>query len=75
MRLPTALLASLALAPAVAAPQDLADRHREVAGRILGRALVDEDAWRKLEHLTTRIGNRLGGSRASTGRSAGRPRA
>ncbi len=34
----------------------------DAAARILGRALVDEGAWRKLEHLTTRIGNRLSGS-------------
>ena len=38
------------------------DAHRETAGRILGRALVDEGAFRKLEYLTTRIGNRLSGS-------------
>jgi hypothetical protein len=37
---------------------------RDVAARILGRALVDEGAWRRLDHLTTRIGNRLSGSAA-----------
>jgi Zn-dependent M28 family amino/carboxypeptidase len=41
---------------------DEAAADRETAGRILGRALVDDGAWKKLEHLTTRIGNRLGGS-------------
>jgi hypothetical protein len=51
------------LPPAPAgAGDDPADRYREAAGRILGRALVDEGAWTKLEHLTTRIGNRLSGS-------------
>jgi hypothetical protein len=44
------------------AEDDPADRYREAAGRILGRALVDEGAWAKLEHLTTRIGPRLSGS-------------
>ncbi len=65
MRLPAALLLPwLAFMPAVAvaAPRDLAGHDRDVAGRILGSALVDEGAWRKLEHLTTRIGNRLSGS-------------
>jgi hypothetical protein len=34
----------------------------DAAERILGRALVDDGAWRRLEHLTTRIGHRLSGS-------------
>ena len=46
----------------VGAEDDPTDRYRETAGRILGRALVDEGAFRKLEHLTTRIGHRLSGS-------------
>lgn len=29
---------------------------------MLARALADDGAWRKLEHLTTRIGHRLSGS-------------
>jgi carboxypeptidase Q len=41
--------------PRVAAPGD-------PAAAILGRALVDDGAWRKLEYLTTRIGHRLSGS-------------
>lgn len=57
-----ALAALLGAFPAAAGPDDPADRYREVAGRILGRALVDEGALRKLEHLTTRIGHRLAGS-------------
>jgi Zn-dependent M28 family amino/carboxypeptidase len=49
----------LLLAGAVpATPAEPADP----AARILGRALVDDGAWRKLEHLTTRIGHRLSGS-------------
>ena len=62
MRLRTALASALAFLPALASPQSLADQYRAVAGRVLGRALVDEGAWHKLDHLTTRIGNRLSGS-------------
>jgi hypothetical protein len=40
----------------------LTERYREPAGRILAAALADEEGWRKLEHLTTRIGHRLSGS-------------
>jgi Zn-dependent M28 family amino/carboxypeptidase len=57
-----AAAALLALSPAARGQDDPADRYRDVAGRILGRALVDEGAFRKLEHLTTRIGHRLSGS-------------
>jgi hypothetical protein len=57
-----ALAALLGTFPAAAAPDDAAERYRETAGRILGRALVDKGAWKKLEHLTTRIGHRLAGS-------------
>ncbi len=56
------LAALLAFPAAARAQDDPADRYRDAAGRILGRALVDEGAWRKLEYLTTRIGHRLGGS-------------
>ena len=34
----------------------------EVAGRIIGAALVDDGAWHKLAWLTDRIGARLSGS-------------
>jgi Zn-dependent M28 family amino/carboxypeptidase len=65
-RLPRLLVPLAALlpltAPAARAQDDPADRYREAAGRVLGRALVDEGAWKKLDHLTTRIGNRLSGS-------------
>jgi len=58
---PAAALALLLAAPAQA-QDDPAARYRETAGRVLGRALVDEGGWAKLEHLTTRIGHRLSGS-------------
>lgn len=68
--MPSPLLVRLALAPSLAlalspkapAADDPAAPYRETAGRILGRALVDEGAWARLEHLTTRIGSRLSGS-------------
>jgi Peptidase family M28 len=61
-RFALALAALLAFSPGARAQEDLADRYRDPAGRILGRALVDEGVWKKLEHLTTRIGHRLSGS-------------
>ncbi|HSD25693.1 MAG TPA: peptidase M28 family protein, partial [Vicinamibacteria bacterium] len=63
-RLPRLAVAAalLAVAAAAGAEDDPAERYREAAGRILGRALVDEGAFVKLEHLTTRIGHRLSGS-------------
>jgi Iap family predicted aminopeptidase len=36
--------------------------YREVAGRLLGAAMVDRTGYDKLAYLTTRIGNRLSGS-------------
>jgi len=67
MRVPAAALAlALLLAPArttaAEAPPADADRYRDPAARLLGRALVDQGAWSRLEHLTTRIGHRLSGS-------------
>jgi Zn-dependent M28 family amino/carboxypeptidase len=58
----SALAALFALSAAAGAQDDPADRYRDTAGRVLGRALVDEGAWKRLEYLTTRIGNRLSGS-------------
>lgn len=67
--LPTFLLVSLlatvnlsAGEPAAADPATLTAAYREPAGRILGAALVDEQAWARLRHLTTVIGHRLSGS-------------
>jgi hypothetical protein len=51
-----------ALAVLAAAAPALPGDAQDPADRILGRALVDGGAWRKLEHLTTRIGHRLSGS-------------
>jgi hypothetical protein len=42
--------------------QELAASYRETSRQLLARALADEGAWHKLEHLTTRIGHRLSGS-------------
>lgn len=56
------LLAALGLGARPRAQGSLTERYRDTAGRILGAALVDQDGWRKLEHLTTRIGHRLSGS-------------
>ncbi len=56
------LLAAVGLDSRGAAQTSLTERYRETAGRILGAALVDDEGWKKLEYLTTRIGNRLSGS-------------
>ena len=61
LAIPAAALSTPAGAPAPAASTRLAP-DRETAGRILGRALVDDGAWTRLERLTTRIGHRLSGS-------------
>jgi hypothetical protein len=42
--------------------QDLTRSYRETSRQVLARALADEAGWRKLDHLTTRIGHRLSGS-------------
>ena len=57
-----ALVLLLPLAAPARSEDDPAASYRETAGRILGRALVDESAWAKLEYLTTRVGHRLSGS-------------
>ena len=56
------LLVSVGLGSWAAAQASLTELYREPAGRILGAALVDDEGWKKLEYLTTRIGNRLSGS-------------
>jgi len=40
------------------------ERYQEVAGRLIGAAMVDESGWAKLKYLCDRIGNRLSGSAA-----------
>jgi hypothetical protein len=57
-----AVLVLVVLASAARAADAPSAPDRDVAARILGRALVDDGAWRRLEHLTTRIGSRLSGS-------------
>jgi hypothetical protein len=56
------LLAAGLAARTAAAGDDVAARYRELSQRVMARALADDGAWRKLEHLTTRIGHRLSGS-------------
>jgi hypothetical protein len=65
MRATTLVVLGLAAAvrPAAGRGEDLAEAYRETGRRVLSRALADEGAWKKLEHLTTRIGHRLAGSR------------
>jgi hypothetical protein len=53
---------ALGASPTPGTTQDLSKAYRETGQRVLARALKDEGAWRKLEHLTTRIGHRLSGS-------------
>ncbi len=66
-RLPTFLL-GLTLAvtvgvPAAADPEpSLTELYQEVAARLIGAALTDENGWDKATHLTTQIGHRLSGS-------------
>jgi hypothetical protein len=53
---------SLAAGPGSAGGAELAAAYRETSARVLDRALSDDAAFAKLEHLTTRIGHRLSGS-------------
>ncbi len=63
MRGKALVLLGLVLGPAAPGrADDLAASYRETSRQILARALADEGAWKKLEHLTTRIGHRLSGS-------------
>jgi hypothetical protein len=69
-RTPAAVLVVLAAAavgrpaPYQAPPPGQATAATDTVARILGQALVDDGAWRKLDYLTTRIGHRLSGSPA-----------
>lgn len=64
MRRSAALFVTLVVAgPASSGrAEDLASAYRQTSERVLARARADEGAWKKLEHLTTRIGHRLAGS-------------
>ncbi len=42
--------------------QDLADRYRAAAEKLIDAAMADRDGYAKLEYLCDRIGNRLSGS-------------
>ena len=53
------LVLALGAAPPIAAADDLAARYRGLSQRVMVRALAHEGAWRKLEHVTTRIGLHL----------------
>ena len=48
------------VSPQGARPLDV--EYRDVAGRLIGAAMVDTAGYAKLAYLTTRIGNRLSGS-------------
>ncbi len=56
------LLLALGLGILAAQNDDAIRRYQEVAGRLIGAALVDEQGWRKLAYLCDRIGHRLSGS-------------
>ena len=54
-------LAVMVGAPATAEPEpSLTELYQEVAGRLIGAALTDENGWDKAIHLTTQIGHHLG---------------
>lgn len=47
-----------------ASAQDLAERYRPVADKLIGAALADNEGYNRLAYLCYRIGNRLSGSPA-----------
>ncbi|HEY0078231.1 MAG TPA: M20/M25/M40 family metallo-hydrolase [Pyrinomonadaceae bacterium] len=49
--------------PTPPAPTVTVEPYRDEAARIIGAALMDETAYRRLSYLTDRIGHRLSGSR------------
>jgi carboxypeptidase Q len=49
--------------PPLPPPRVRAEAYREAAGRIIGAALTDDTAYRRLAYLTDRIGHRLSGSK------------
>ncbi|MBI4508007.1 MAG: hypothetical protein HY698_00125, partial [Deltaproteobacteria bacterium] len=62
---PPAVMPANIMAPEAApppAPSPLVATYRETAQRIFAAARSDQDAWKKLEYLTDRIGPRLSGS-------------
>lgn len=62
-RLSISLLVAAAISISAAQRTPTIDsQYRDIAGRLVGAALVDQGGWEKLSYLTTRIGNRLSGS-------------
>src|SRR5258708_34063614 len=63
MRTRNFTLAALLLGAALAArSQNLTEKYKPVADRLIDAALADEEGYKRLEYLTYRIGNRLSGS-------------
>lgn len=58
------VLVVLALVPAAAESQGVADRYREVAGRIIADATRDSAAWHRVAELTERFGARFSGTQS-----------
>jgi Iap family predicted aminopeptidase len=56
------LIAVVLLGAAAQPARSLDLEYRDVAGRLIGAAMVDRVGYDKLAYLTTRIGNRLSGS-------------
>lgn len=57
-----AALLLLVLSPATAIAQPLVDRYAAATDRIIGAALADSAAWKRLAELTETFGHRLSGS-------------
>ncbi len=57
-----ALLLGAAVVAAQQGDRDLPGSYRATAARIIGEALVDDHAWRRLAELTDTFGHRLAGS-------------
>jgi len=61
--LPASCLAlAVCISPSTATAQALADRYKDAATRIIGRALKDSAAWNRLAVLTETFGHRFSGS-------------
>jgi carboxypeptidase Q len=48
--------------PVVPTPVALTDAQRDAVSRIVGAAVTDDTAWRRLAYLSDRVGNRISGS-------------
>jgi len=56
------ILIALALPAVPQQRKPLDEEYREIAGKLIGAAMVDTAGWKKLEYLCDRIGNRVSGS-------------